>query len=121
MKIYSFLPQPLSTYSPSEPTISIPTLSEPHNSEPNTPSSPSHKFNLETTTLLLSEARDLNESISPPSSTLSSPPYYNISSNSEQPEIPDPQSPTLAQLQATTLSEQHPSVPETFVPSPFEP
>ncbi|XP_050897402.1 proline-rich receptor-like protein kinase PERK12 [Lathyrus oleraceus] len=63
----------------------------------------------------------LNEPISPLSSTPFSPPYYDISSNSEQPEIPDPSSPPLAQLQAITLSNQPPSIPDTPVPSSSEP
>ncbi|XP_050896846.1 eukaryotic translation initiation factor 4 gamma-like [Lathyrus oleraceus] len=65
-----------------------------------------------------SSTRYLNICISPLSSTPSSPPYYDISSDSEQPEIPDPSSPTLDQLQAITHLEQPPFVPETSAPSP---
>ncbi|XP_050908947.1 uncharacterized protein LOC127122692 [Lathyrus oleraceus] len=125
-QISSYLPQPLPTYSPSEPTISIQTPSKPHISDTNTPSAHVQKFNLETITLPLSEVRYLNESISPPSSTPSSPIYYEISSDSEQTEIHDHSSPTLAQLQAIAHSEQPsspPSKPPTEPPSepPIEP
>ncbi|XP_050918407.1 eukaryotic translation initiation factor 4 gamma-like [Lathyrus oleraceus] len=60
----------------------------------------------------------LNEPISPPSSTPSSPPYYDLSSDADQPNTPDPSSPTLAQLQDTSTSEQTLSVPETYEPTP---
>ncbi|XP_050876992.1 uncharacterized protein LOC127080738 [Lathyrus oleraceus] len=56
-----------------------------------------------------------NGPISLPSSTSSSPPYYTISSDSEP---SDPQSPTLAQLQARALSTHHQSEPEANIPSP---
>ncbi|XP_050909035.1 proline-rich receptor-like protein kinase PERK8 [Lathyrus oleraceus] len=78
------------------------------------------KFNLTTTTLLISEAQLFNEPISPPSSTPSSPPYYNISSDSDQSEPSDPQSPTLTQLQAHAISAQNPSELETTIPSPYK-
>ncbi|XP_050914819.1 extensin-like [Lathyrus oleraceus] len=58
-----------------------------------------------------------NEPISPPSSTPSSPPYYTISSDSEP---SDPQSPTLAQLQARALSAHNQPEPEINIPSPFK-
>ncbi|XP_050888946.1 eukaryotic translation initiation factor 4 gamma-like [Lathyrus oleraceus] len=110
-QLSSSLPHPSSTYTPSEPTISIPSTSEPHNSNPSSP--PLQQINLTTTTLPISETSPLNEPLSPLSSTHSSPPYYDISSESEQPEIPDPSSPTLAQLQAIELSKQPPSIPDT--------
>lgn len=96
-KISSSLPQPPPTYTLYEPTISIPTPSEPHNSETTTSSPTLQKFNLTTTTLPVSETLLFNEPISPPSS----PPYYDLSSESDQPKILDPSSPTLAQLQDT--------------------
>ncbi|XP_050897276.1 vegetative cell wall protein gp1-like [Lathyrus oleraceus] len=58
-----------------------------------------------------------NEPISPPSSTPSSPPYYTISSDSEP---YDPQSLTLAQLQARALATQQKSEPEANIPPPHE-
>lgn len=67
-KVSSPLPQPLPTYSPSEPTISIPTPSEPHNSDTDTPSPPVKTFNLTITIIPISEAMYLNEPISRPSS-----------------------------------------------------
>ncbi|XP_050875687.1 uncharacterized protein LOC127079332 [Lathyrus oleraceus] len=51
----------------------------------------------------------LNETTSPSSSSPSSPPYYVLSSDTEP---SDPQSPTLAQLQARALASQQPSQPE---------
>ncbi|XP_050919325.1 flocculation protein FLO11-like [Lathyrus oleraceus] len=113
------LPQQPPTYTPSESTISIPTPSKPHNSETNTSSPPLQNFDLTTTTLPVSEALLLNETISPPSSTPSSPSYHDLSSDVDHPEIHDPSSPTLAQLQDTTNSKQTSSVPETSVPTPF--
>ncbi|XP_050889847.1 non-classical arabinogalactan protein 31-like [Lathyrus oleraceus] len=118
-QISSSLTQPSSTYTPTEPIIFIPTPSEPHNSNPSSPLL--QKFNLTTTTLPIFEALLLNEAISPPSLTPSSPPYYDLSSDSEQPETTDLPSQTLAQLQSITLSNQPPFVPETSVPSPSEP
>lgn len=47
-----------------------------------------------------------NERISTPSSNPSSPPYYDLTSNSEHSDIPDPPSPTLAELRATTDSKK---------------
>ncbi|XP_050878124.1 uncharacterized protein LOC127081940 [Lathyrus oleraceus] len=96
---------------------------KPHNSETNTSSPPLQKFDLTTITLPVSEALLFNEPISPLLSTPSSPPYYDLSSDSEQPKVPDPSSPTLAQLQATTNSEKSTSVPETSepIPSPSTP
>ncbi|XP_050897051.1 proline-rich receptor-like protein kinase PERK12 [Lathyrus oleraceus] len=127
-QISSSLPQPSFTYTPSkptisiptpsEPTISIPTPSEPHNSETNPSSPPLQKFDLTTTTLPISEALLLNEPISPPSSTPSSPPYYDLSSDVDQTDIHDPSSPTLAQLQVTTTSEHTMSIPDTSEPTP---
>ncbi|XP_050876258.1 gibberellin-regulated protein 14-like [Lathyrus oleraceus] len=118
-QISSSIPQPSSTHTPYEPTISIPTPPEPHNFNHSSPLL--QQFNLTTTTLPISEVLLLNGPISPPSLTPSSPPYYNMSSDSEQPKTIDPPSPTLAQLQVITLSNQPPSVPETSVPSPSEP
>lgn len=60
----------------------------------------------------------LNKPISPPSYTPSSPPYYDLSSDSDQLEVPDPSSPTLTQPQDTANSEQASSGPETFEPTP---
>ncbi|XP_050914137.1 eukaryotic translation initiation factor 4 gamma-like [Lathyrus oleraceus] len=59
----------------------------------------------------------LSETTSPSSSSPSSPPYYVLSSDTEP---SDPQSPTLAQLQARALASQHPSQlePEPEVASP---
>ncbi|XP_050909072.1 extensin-like [Lathyrus oleraceus] len=52
----------------------------------------------------------LNETTSPSSSpSPQSPPYYELSSDTEP---SDPQSPTLAQLQACALASQQPSYPE---------
>lgn len=64
-----------------------------------------YPYNLNSTSLPISEAMLLNEPIYPLSSTLSSSPYYKLSSDFEQPHILNPSSPTLAQLQATTESE----------------
>ncbi|XP_050909619.1 uncharacterized protein LOC127123443 [Lathyrus oleraceus] len=70
---------------------------------------PSQKFNLATTTLHVSEAEMLNETTSPSSSpSPQSPPYYNLSSDTEP---SDPHSPTLAQLQGRALASQKPSHP----------
>ncbi|XP_050897605.1 classical arabinogalactan protein 9-like [Lathyrus oleraceus] len=57
----------------------------------------------------------LNETTSPSSSTPSSPPYYILSSDNEP---SDPQSPTLAQLQARALASQQPPQREPEVTSP---
>ncbi|XP_050918548.1 extensin-like [Lathyrus oleraceus] len=70
---------------------------------------PSLKFNLATTTLPVSEAEMLNETTSPSSFSPSSSPYYILSSDNEP---SDPESPTLAQLQACALASQQPSQPE---------
>ncbi|XP_050885576.1 uncharacterized protein LOC127091084 [Lathyrus oleraceus] len=107
-----------STYTPSEPTISIPTPYEPHNSEQTLPYPPLQQFNLTITTLPIYEALLINEPISPPSSTPSSPPYYDLSFNADQTDIHDPSSLTLAQLQDTTTSEQALSIPETSEHTP---
>ncbi|XP_050897023.1 eukaryotic translation initiation factor 4 gamma-like [Lathyrus oleraceus] len=107
-QISSSLPQPYPTYSPSEPIISIRTPSESHNFETNTSSPTLQKFDLTTTTFPVSEALLFNEPISPPSSNPLSPPYYDLSSHADHPEIPNPSSPTLAQLQDTANSEQTP-------------
>lgn len=129
-QISSSLPQPSSTYTPYEPTISIPTPSEPHNSETNPSSPPLQQFDLTTATLPIFEALLLIEPISPPSSTPSSPLYYDLSSDTNQTDIPDPSSPTLAQLQDTATSEPTlslsapPSSPSLAVPTsepPTEP
>ncbi|XP_050919606.1 uncharacterized protein LOC127137164 [Lathyrus oleraceus] len=123
-KFSSSLPQPSPIYTHSEPTTSTVTPSETPTSNP--PSPPLQKLNLTTTTLPISEAQLFNELISPRSSTPSSPPYYNISSNSDESDF---QSPTLAQVQARALYTQNPYVPKTITPSlykhpqtpPFEP
>ncbi|XP_050909246.1 proline-rich receptor-like protein kinase PERK12 [Lathyrus oleraceus] len=117
-QLSSSLPQPSSTYTNYEPITSTSNPSEPHNSNP--PSPPLQPFNLTTTTLPVSKALLFNAPISPPSSTPSSTPYYDISSDSDQPEPTDPPSLTLAQLQANILSNQNPFEPETAIPSPSE-
>ncbi|XP_050918805.1 leucine-rich repeat extensin-like protein 1 [Lathyrus oleraceus] len=77
---------------------------------------PSLKFNLATTTLPVSEGEMLNETTSP-SPSPQSPPYYELSSDTEP---SDPQSPTLAQLQARALASQQlsHSEPTPDFPSP---
>ncbi|XP_050897317.1 extensin-like [Lathyrus oleraceus] len=100
-----------------QPTL-IYTNSETPPSTTRTSHQPSQKFNLATTTLPLSDAEMLNETTSPSSSSsLESPPYYTISSDTEH---SDPSSPTLAQLQAQTLASQQPTqtTPEPEVTSP---
>ncbi|XP_050895502.1 uncharacterized protein LOC127102133 [Lathyrus oleraceus] len=68
------------------------------------------KFNLATTTLPVSEAEMVNETTSPSSSpSPQSPPYYDLSSDTEP---SDPQSPTMAQLKSCPLASQKPSHPE---------
>ncbi|XP_050889852.1 leucine-rich repeat extensin-like protein 5 [Lathyrus oleraceus] len=68
---------------------------------------PSQKFNLATTTLPVSEAEMLNETTSPSSSpSPQSPPYYNLSSDTEPSDL---HSPTLAQLQDRVVAFQNPS------------
>ncbi|XP_050890472.1 extensin-like [Lathyrus oleraceus] len=84
---------------------------------------PSKKFNLATTTLPVSEAEMLNETTSPSSSpSPQSPPYYDLSSDTEP---SDPHSPTLAQLQDRALASQKPShpnlEPEVTSPPPENP
>ncbi|XP_050889983.1 extensin-like [Lathyrus oleraceus] len=118
-QLCSSLPQPSSTYTPFEPTISIPPTSEYHNSNLSSP--PPRQINLTTTTFLTSKTSPLNESLSPLSLTPSSPTYYDISSDAEQLEIPDPSSLTLAQLQAITISNQPPFISDTYVPSSSKP
>lgn len=98
-QLSSSLPQPSPIYTHFEHTPSTTNLSKTPTSNPSLP--PLQNFNLSITTLPRSEAQLFNEPISPPSPTTSSPPYYTISSDSDQ---PDPQSPTLAQLQARALS-----------------
>ncbi|XP_050890610.1 uncharacterized protein LOC127096027 [Lathyrus oleraceus] len=90
-------------------TTPIYTQSETPPSTTRTSNPPSLKFNLATTTLPVSEAEMLNETTSPSSSSPSSPPYYILSSYNEP---SDPQSPTLAQLQAHALASQQPAQPE---------
>ncbi|XP_050889166.1 uncharacterized protein LOC127094369 [Lathyrus oleraceus] len=78
---------------------------------------PSQKSNLATTSLPISEAKMLNETTSPSSSSSpESPPYYTLSSDTEP---SDPHSPTLAQLQTRALASQQPtqSIPEPEVTS----
>ncbi|XP_050878316.1 extensin-like [Lathyrus oleraceus] len=118
-QLSSSLPQTSSTFTPYEPTISYPHTSEHHNSDPSL--FPPRQINLTTTTLPASDFSPLSESLSSLSSTPSSPPYYDISFDSEQPANPDPSSPTLAQLQAIALSNQPPPIPNTSIPSTFEP
>lgn len=113
-QLSSTLPQPSPIYTNSEPITSTSNPSESHNSNPI--SHPLQPFNITTTTLPISEAILFNTLVPPPSSTPSSPPYYNISSDSDHPEPSDPQSSTLAQLQAHALSNQNPYEPETFIP-----
>ncbi|XP_050918420.1 extensin-like [Lathyrus oleraceus] len=90
-------------------TTSVYTSSETPPSTTRTSNTPSLKFNLATTTLPVSEAEMLNETTLPSSSSPSSPPYYILSSDNEP---SDPQSPTLAQLQARALASQQPSQTE---------
>ncbi|XP_050890111.1 uncharacterized protein LOC127095471 [Lathyrus oleraceus] len=84
---------------------------------------PSQKFNLATTTLPVSEVEMLNETTSPSSSpSPQSPPYYELSSDTEP---SDPHSPTMAQLQDRALASQKPShlnpEPEVTSPPPKHP
>ncbi|KAI5442359.1 hypothetical protein KIW84_011437 [Lathyrus oleraceus] len=102
----SSLPQTTPLYTQSE---TPPSTTKPSNL-------PSLKFNLATTTLPVSEAEMLNETTSPSSFTPSSPPYYILSSDTEP---SDPQSPTLAQLQAPTPpSKQQPTTPPAQITPP---
>ncbi|XP_050918333.1 proline-rich receptor-like protein kinase PERK2 [Lathyrus oleraceus] len=101
----SSLPQTSPIYTQSETPPSTLKSSNP----------PSLKFNLATTTLLVSEAEMLNETTSPSSSTPSSLPYYILSSDTEP---SDPQSPILSQLQAHALASQQPPQPEPEATSP---
>ncbi|XP_050876116.1 proline-rich receptor-like protein kinase PERK10 [Lathyrus oleraceus] len=105
--VASSLPQNTPIYTPLETPPSTPKTSNP----------PSHKFNLATTTLPVSEAEMLNKTTSPSSSSPSSPPYYILSLDNE---TFVPQSPILAQLQARALASQQPSKlePEPEVTSP---
>ncbi|XP_050877493.1 proline-rich receptor-like protein kinase PERK2 [Lathyrus oleraceus] len=105
--IASSIPQPTPIYTNSE---TPPSTTRPSNQ-------PSQKFNLATTSLPISEAKMLNETTSPSSSSSpESPPYYNLSSDTEP---SDPHSPTLAQLQTRALAFQQPtqSIPEPEVTS----
>ncbi|XP_050898372.1 flocculation protein FLO11-like [Lathyrus oleraceus] len=105
--IASSIPQPTPIY----------TNSETPPSTTRTSNQPSQKFNLATTTLPVSEAKMLNKITSPSSySSPESPPYYNISTDTEP---SDPPSPTLAQLQTRALASQQPtqSTPEPEVTS----
>ncbi|XP_050897962.1 uncharacterized protein LOC127104859 [Lathyrus oleraceus] len=110
-QISSSLPQTTPIYTQSEPQPSTTKPSKTLTLNP--PSPPFQKFNLSTTTLPISEAEMLNESISPISSTPSSTPYYILSFDSEP---SDPQSPTLAQLQAQANTPP----PEQPIPPPSE-
>ncbi|XP_050895821.1 uncharacterized protein LOC127102498 [Lathyrus oleraceus] len=97
--IASSIPQPTPIYTSSETS---PSTTRPSNH-------PSQKFNLATTTLPVSEAEMLNKTTSPSSSSSpESPPYYNISTDTEP---SDPPSPTLAQLQTRALASQQPTQP----------
>ncbi|XP_050896602.1 uncharacterized protein LOC127103379 [Lathyrus oleraceus] len=112
---YSF-PQTTPIYTQSEPQ---PSTTKPFETPtPNQSSPPFQKSNLSTTTLPVSEAKMLNEPISPISSTPSSPPYYILSSDSEP---SDPKSPTLAQLQARALATQQQPEPEANTPPTEQP
>ncbi|XP_050877281.1 proline-rich receptor-like protein kinase PERK10 [Lathyrus oleraceus] len=105
--IASSIPQPTPIYTNSE---TPPSTTRPSNQ-------PSQKFNLATTSLPLSEAEMLNETTSPSSSSfLESPPYYNLSSDTEP---SDPHSLALAQLQTRALASQQPtqSIPKPEVTS----
>ncbi|XP_050889197.1 flocculation protein FLO11-like [Lathyrus oleraceus] len=105
--IASSIPQPTPIYTNSE---TPPSTTRPSKQ-------PSQKFNLATTSLPLSEAEMLNETTSPSSSSSpESPPYYNLSSDTES---SDPHSPTLAQLQTRAMASQQPtqSIPEPEVTS----
>ncbi|XP_050876668.1 uncharacterized protein LOC127080390 [Lathyrus oleraceus] len=97
--VSSSLPQNTLIYTPSETPPSTTRTSNP----------PSLKFNLANTTLPISEAEMLNETTSLSYSSSLSPPYYILSSDNEP---SDPQSPTLAQLQARALASQQPLQPE---------
>ncbi|XP_050918799.1 proline-rich receptor-like protein kinase PERK2 [Lathyrus oleraceus] len=99
-------------------TTPIYTTSKTPPSTTRTSNSPSLKFNLATTTLPVSEAEMLNETTSPSSSPYPQSPLYYILSSDNEPS--DPQSPTLAQLQARALASQQPShsEPEPEVTSP---
>ncbi|XP_050877382.1 uncharacterized protein LOC127081143 [Lathyrus oleraceus] len=106
--IASSLPQTTPIYTSSETPPSTTRTSNP----------PSLKFNLATTTLPVSEVEMMNETTSQSSSpSPQSPPYYVFSSDNEP---SDPQSPTLAQLQARAPASQQPShsEPESKVTSP---
>ncbi|XP_050909669.1 extensin-like [Lathyrus oleraceus] len=96
--------KPIASSLPQTTPIYTSTETPPSTTRSSNPSS--LKFNLTTTTLLVSEAEMLNETTSP---SPQSPPYYELSSNTEP---SDPQSPTLAQLQARTMASQQPSHPE---------
>ncbi|XP_050915414.1 extensin-like [Lathyrus oleraceus] len=103
--IASSIPQPTPIYTNSE---TPPSTTRPSHQ-------PSQNFNLATTSLPLSEAKMLNETTSPSSSSSpESPPYYNLSLDTEP---SDPHSPTLAQLQTCALASQQPtqSIPEPEV------
>ncbi|XP_050889148.1 lysine-rich arabinogalactan protein 19-like [Lathyrus oleraceus] len=103
----------IASYLPQTTPINIQSETPPSTTRSSNP--PSLKFNLATTTLPVSEAEMLNETTSPSSSTPSSPPYYILSSDNKP---SDPQSPTLAQLQARALASQQPPQPEQEVTSP---
>ncbi|XP_050878810.1 proline-rich receptor-like protein kinase PERK2 [Lathyrus oleraceus] len=110
-QLTSSLPQTTPIYTQSE---TPPSTTKPSDTPTSNPQSHSfQKFNLSTTTLPVSIAEMLNEPISPISSTPSSPPYYVLSSDSEP---SDPQSPTLAQIQARALASQPQPEPETNTP-----
>ncbi|XP_050915981.1 extensin-like [Lathyrus oleraceus] len=104
----SSLPQTTPIYTTSDTPPSTTITSNP----------PSLKFNLATITLPVSEEEMLNETTSPSlSPSPQSPPYYELSSDTEP---SDHQSPTLAQLQARALASQQPShsEPKPKVTSP---
>ncbi|XP_050890191.1 extensin-like [Lathyrus oleraceus] len=115
-QITSSLPQTIPSYTHYEPQPY--TTKPPDTPTPNPPSPLFQKFNLSTITLPPSEADMINKPISLISSTPLSPPYYILSSDLEP---SDPQSPTLAQLQARALATQQQPEPEATTPPPEQP
>ncbi|XP_050919850.1 uncharacterized protein LOC127137432 [Lathyrus oleraceus] len=115
-KIASSFPQITLIYTQSETPPSTTKPSDTPTSNPQSP--PFQKFNLSTITLPVSIVEMLNNPISPISSTPSSPPFHVVSSYSEP---SDPQSPTLAQLQAHALASQPQPDPETNTPPSEQP
>ncbi|KAI5437402.1 hypothetical protein KIW84_023495 [Lathyrus oleraceus] len=108
-QLASSIPLPTPLYTPSETPPSTTRTSQ-----------PLPKFNLDNTSLPLSEAEQMNETTSS-SSAPESPPYCIISSDTE---FYDPTSPTLAHLQTQNLASQQPQQPppepEVTSPPPTE-